>query len=183
MLLTITDKFSKAIKLVACKTTDSAADIASLYLQQAYATFGLPVKIISDRDARFTSRFWRSLMDLLDVKLGMTTAFHPQADGQSEKTNATVKIALRCLLHGNEDSYSKWPDYLPILELEYNNLPNASTNEAPNDLRFALRPRGIPDLLSPISNTALSTSDTAQSMIDDLKNRRSDTCDAILHAQ
>ena len=72
-LLTITDKFSKAIKLIACKTTTTAEETAALYIEQAYTTFGLPTKIISDRDAKFTSKFWSTLMTLLDVKLGLTS--------------------------------------------------------------------------------------------------------------
>jgi len=62
-------------------------------------------------------------MKLLGVKMGITVAFHPQTDGQSERTNATVEIALRCFLSGNIDLYPKWTEYLPIIELEYNNIP------------------------------------------------------------
>ena len=80
-LFTFTDKFTKAIWLVLCNKTTSAEDAARLYLHHCYSTFGLPTKFISDRDARFTSRFWRTLMRLLNVQEGMTSAFHPNADG------------------------------------------------------------------------------------------------------
>jgi len=119
-------------------------------------------------------------MRLLGVKMGITAAFHPQADGQSERTNATVEIALRCFLGGNIDLYPKWTEYLPIIELEYNNIPQASTNISPNDLRFAVRPQGIPDVLS--SNDTHS-SESAETLAGDLQNRRSDARDSILAAQ
>jgi len=66
-------------------------------------------------------------MQLLDVKLGMTTAFHPQADGQSEKTNQTVEIALRCFLGGDVDRYARWTEFLPIVEHEYNSTTHDTT--------------------------------------------------------
>jgi len=178
--LTIIDKFSKAIKLIPCKMTDSAEDIAKLYLQNAYATFGLPTKIISDRDPKFTSSFWSTLMRLLGVKMGITAAFHPQADGQSERTNATVEIALRCFLGGDIDLYPKWTEYLPIIELKYNNIPQASTNISPNDLHFAVHPRGIPDALL-LDDT--HSSEPAESLAENFQNRCSEAHDSIITAQ
>jgi len=112
--------------------------------------------------------------------MGITAAFHPQADGQSERTNATVEIALRCFLGGDIDLYPKWTEYLPIIELEYNNIPQASTNISPNDLRFTIRPRGIPDVL--LLHDSRS-SESAETLAGDLLNRRSDAHDAILAAQ
>jgi hypothetical protein len=131
-LLTFTDKFTKAIRLVPCNKTTSAEDAARLYLHHCYSTFGLPTKFISDRDARFTSRFWRTLMRLLNVQEGMTSAFHPSADGQAEKTNQIVEIGLRCFLGGEINEYSNWTEYLPILEHEYNSMKHESTGYTPN---------------------------------------------------
>jgi transposase InsO family protein len=178
-LLTITDKFSKAIKLIACKTTTSAEDTAHLYLEYAYITFGLPAKIISDRDPRFTSKFWSTLMKLLDVKLRLTAAYHPQADGQSERTNAIVEIGIRCLLAGDEDKYKRWVDYLPIFEHEYNSTIHSSTGMSPNELRYSCQPRGIADLAYPFEGISESAEQLAESM----KNKRDDARDALALAQ
>ena len=104
----------------------------------------------------------------------------PRADGQSERTNATVEIAIRCFLGGDIDLYPKWTEYLPIIELEYNNIPQASTNIAPNDLRFAVRPRGIPDALLPNDTHSL---EPAESLAENLQNRRSEARDSIIAAQ
>jgi len=98
--------------------TDSVKDTAKLYLQYAYTTFELPIKIISDHDPKFTSSFWLTLMKLLEVKMDVTVVFYPQTNGQSEQINATVEITLYCFLGGDIDLYSKWTEYLPIIELE-----------------------------------------------------------------
>jgi hypothetical protein len=178
-LLTVTDAYTKAIKLIPCHETTSAEDTAKLFMQHCYPIFGLPAKIISDRDTRFTSKFWATLMQLLDVKLGMTTAYHPQGDGQSEKTNQTVEIALRCLLGGDADRYAKWVEYLPIVEHEYNSTTHDSTGHAPNDLRFAIKPRSLADLLYPLEGA----SESAEQLAEELKNRQDEARDSIAIAQ
>jgi hypothetical protein len=97
-VLTITDKMTKAVRILPCKTTTTAKDTARLYMREVYPVFGLPSKIISDRDTRFTSQFCQCLTALLGIDLGLTAAYHPSADGQSEKTNQTMEIMLRCMI-------------------------------------------------------------------------------------
>jgi len=178
-MLTVTDTFSKAVRLIACNKTTSAEETAKLFLLHCYPIFGLPYKIISDRDSRFTSKFWETLMQLLDVDLGISTAFHPQADGQSERTNQTVEIALRCFLGGDVDKYPKWVDYLPILEHELNSTASASTGFTPNQIRFAMAPRGLADSLHPLEGA----SEAAETLAEDLRNRRDEARDSIRTAQ
>lgn len=122
-LLTATEKFTKAIRLIPCMTTTTAEETAKLDIKHVMPILSLPEKIISDRDPHFTSVFWQELVRLLEIKLGMTGAFHPAADGQSEKTNQIVEIALRCFVAGDEERYSKWTDWLRVSEHEYNNTP------------------------------------------------------------
>lgn len=74
-------------------------------MKHCYSTFELPSRIISDRDTHFTSKFWTMLIRLLNVKLGITMAYHPQGDGQSE--NQTVEMALRRFLGGDVDRYAR----------------------------------------------------------------------------
>ena len=178
-MLTVTDTFSKAVRLIACNKTTSAEETAKLFLSHCYPIFGLPYKIISDRDSRFTSKFWETLMRLLGVELGISTAFHPQADGQSERTNQTVEIALRCFLGGDVDKYPKWVDYLPILEHELNSTASVSTGFTPNQIRFAMAPRGLADLLQPLEGA----SEAAETLAEDLRNRRDEARDSIRAAQ
>ena len=179
-LLTVTDKLTKAIRLIPCTTETSAEDTARLFLDYCYPIFGLPFKLISDRDARFTSRFWQTLMNLLGIKLGLTAAYHPAADGQSEKTNDIVETALRCFIAGDTTKYSCWTRYLPIIEHEYNSMVHTSTGFSPNELRFAIVPRSIPDAYMP---TQLSSSESAEELAEDLRNRREKARDSIAAAQ
>lgn len=178
-LLTVTDLFSKAVKLIPCHKTTSAEDTAKLFFTHCYTTFGLPTRIVSDRDARFTSKFWSTLIHLLGVKLGMTTAFHPAADGQSERTNQTVEIALRCFLGGDPAQYQKWTEYIPIVEHELNSSVGATTGFSPNELRYTLKPRGLADLVHPLEGT----SESAERLAEELKNKRDEARDSIAVAQ
>ena len=178
-LLTVTDAFSKAVRLIPCKKTTTAEETARLFLHHCYPIFGIPNKIISDRDARFTSKMWTTLMKLLSVDVAMTTAFHPQSDGQSERTNQTVEIALRCFLGGEVERYGCWSDYLPILEHELNGTIHETTGFSPNQLRFVLTPKGLPNLLHPMEGT----SEMAEQLADDLRNRRDEARDSIIIAQ
>lgn len=177
--LSVTDKFTKCIHLIPCHTTTTAEETARLYLRFCYPTMGLPVKIISDRDARFTLHFWSTLTALLDVDLGLTAAYHPSADGQAERSNQTVELGLRCFLGAEPEKYHRWTLYLPIFEYEYNALPQESTGLSPNELRFAMPLRGIPDVINP----PISTSAVAEEFVDDLRNRRDEARDAIRLAQ
>jgi hypothetical protein len=115
-------------------------------------------------------------MILLDIKLGLTIAYHPQADGQSERTNSIVEIGIRCLLSGEEKRYTNWVDYLPIFEYEYNSMIYISIGISSNELRFACQPRGVTELLYPFEGK----SESAEILAESLKNKRDDTRDAIV---
>ena len=112
--------------------------------------------------------------------MGITVAFYPQADGQSERTNATVEIALRCFLGGDINLYPKCTEYLPIIELEYNNILQASMNISLNDLRFAMQLWEIPDTLSLID---AHSSESAESVAENLQNHYSDVRNSIIAMQ
>lgn len=109
------------------------------------------------------------------VQVGMTTA----ADGQSERTNQTVEVALRCFLGGDTEPYSRWSDYLPILEHETNSTTNSFTGFPLNELRFTVQPRGLADLFYPIEGA----SESAERLAEDLKNRQNEVRDSISIAQ
>ena len=182
-VLTVTEKYSKAIRIIPCNITTSAAEAARLYLEYCYPIFGLPSRIISDRDARFTSLFWSTLTRLLNIRLGLTAAYHPSADGQSEKTNQTVEIALRCFIGGDTSKYHRWVEYLPILEHEYNSTINVSTGFSPNEVRYIVPPRGIMDITTVPAEPINKVSDAAQQLVEDLQNRRDEARDSIALAQ
>jgi hypothetical protein len=143
--LTITCKASKRCTIVPGKVTYSAADWAVAFLEGT-VDWGLPSAIISDRDKKFTSELWHNLFKRLGIQQMVTTAYHPQADGQSERTNQTMEIALRFWLsEGNKD----WPGFLPFLRASMNNSINASTGISPNEYCYGFRLREPTDLINP----------------------------------
>ena len=96
--------------------------------QEIVRLHGVPVSIVSDRDTRFTSHFWRSLQTALGTQLSYSTAYHPQTDGQSERTIQILEDMLRaCLM----DFSGSWEDHLPLVEFAYNNSYQASIGMAP----------------------------------------------------
>lgn len=111
--MSVTCKFSKRVTLVPGKDTWSAADWAyALLARLDLIDWGLPGELITDRDPKFLSEFWTALFTKLGVKLLYSTAYHPQTDGSSERTNQTVEIALRFFVHGLLNP-SVWPGILP----------------------------------------------------------------------
>jgi hypothetical protein len=110
------------------KMTDSVDKLAKLYVNEVIRLHGVPISIISDQDPRFTSRLWPSLQWAMGTKLNLSTAFHPQTDGQSERTIQTLEDLLRsCVLEfgGN------WEDLLPLVEFTYNNSHQTTIGMAP----------------------------------------------------
>ena len=98
------------------KETITAAQLADLFLHTIFRLYGLPLDIVSDRGALFTSHFWKSLPQQLDIHFNLSTAFHPQSDGQTERVNQILGQFLRTLTN-----YDDWERLLPLAELTYNN--------------------------------------------------------------
>ena len=114
----IVDRLTKSAHFLAFKTTYTVAQYAQMYLDSMVALHGVPVSIVSDRGPQFTSRFWQKLQEALGTKLDFSTAFHPQTDGQSERTIQTLEDMFRmCVM----DFGGSWEKYLPLVEFAYNN--------------------------------------------------------------
>ncbi|RXW17191.1 hypothetical protein EST38_g8660 [Candolleomyces aberdarensis] len=140
-VVTMTDRLGADIKLVPCKSTMTAPEFAEIFFDHWYCDNGLPLEIISDRDKLFTSSFWKTLHALTGVKLKMSTAFHPQTDGSSERTNKTVIQALR--YHVERDQKG-WVKALPKVRFDIMNAVNSSTGFSPFQLKSGFSPRVIP---------------------------------------
>jgi hypothetical protein len=136
-ILTIVDhSCSRAAIFLPCFMTITSAGIAQLYLEHLYHWFGLPQKIISDRDPHFTSHFARELTKGLGINQNLSMAFHPQMDGLSERTNQWVEQYLR-LITANQNEWSKW---LPMVTAVHNNHQKSTTGFAPNELLISWEP-------------------------------------------
>lgn len=143
-ILVVVDKLCKRAHFIPLESNHTAKDTAIVFYKEIYKKHGLPRKIISDRDSRFTSTFWTELMKLFKIKLILSTAFHPQTDGQSERAFRTIEEMLRCFV-----SYTQkdWDIYLPELEFAYNNHVNEATKQSPFFLDYGQNPFSIPDIL------------------------------------
>ena len=136
-IMTITDRLTKMVHLIPTQTTATARDIAKLFIRHVIRLHGIPKSIVSDRDVKFVSHFWRSVMTTLGVNLNMSSADHPESDGQSERTNRTVIEALRSYVNERNDN---WCDYIPIIEIAINDSKNESTGYSPFELNLGYSP-------------------------------------------
>lgn len=144
-ILTITDKFSKLVQLIPCHTTDSSSDTAELFLNTHYRRFGLPSNIVSDRDPRFIAKFWQELFRRLRVNIKLSTAYAPQTDGQSERSNQTMELMLRSLI--GYDVNRKWIEELPVVEFSINSQIADGHRMSPFEVLYGSNPRGTAKLL------------------------------------
>jgi hypothetical protein len=128
-ILTIMDHdCSKAAIFIPCNETISGEGVAELYLHYVFPRYSLPLKIISNRDPQFTSKFMKELFCLIGAKANTSTAYHPQTDGQSERTNQFLGQFLRPWVNVQQDN---WESYLPIAEFVHNSWCNETTRQSP----------------------------------------------------
>ncbi len=124
-----------------CFTTITGMGITQLYLDHIYRWFGLPTKLITDRDPRFTSHFGRALTTRLGIQQNLSTAFHPQTDGLSEQKNQWVEQYLHLVTSSQPEDWSVW---LLIASAVHNNRRNTTTGLSPNQILFGYETTLIP---------------------------------------
>ncbi|GKC07122.1 putative reverse transcriptase domain-containing protein [Tanacetum coccineum] len=134
----IVDRLTKSAIFTPMRETDSMEKFARMHLKEVVTRQGIHVSIICDRDPRFASNFWRSLQKALGTSLDMSTAYHPQTDGQSERTIQTLEDMLRaCVI----DFGNSWVKHLPLVEFSYNNSYHASIKAAPFEALYGRKCR------------------------------------------
>lgn len=175
-ILVVVDRLSKMLCLVPTKKTVSADQLATLFINNVFRHHGIPRAIISDRDPRFTSQFWTALFQTLGTTLKMSTAFHPQTDGQTERANRTIEELLRAYVNDRADN---WDLHLPLVEFAYNNSRQASTHQSPFYLNYGHHPFTPTDLAFNRSHPAVdfldhmrSTLRTAKAHLDRAQQRQ-----------
>jgi transposase InsO family protein len=104
-ILTVVDRFSKLVVLIPCSVDIDAATTAQLFFDNVVCKYGMPGKLISDRDVRFNSLFWRALCGIIQCRINMSIAYHPQTDGQSERFNRSIEQVLRCYCSPRQEDW------------------------------------------------------------------------------
>ena len=140
-LFVVCDTFSKMVHLIPTTTHVTAQQVARLYYDNIYRLHGLPKSIISDRDTKFTGDFWSTMQKLFGTDLLMSSAYHPQTDGQTERANRTILQSLRNYVNR---SGSNWAKYLTTVEFAMNSAVSASTGKTPFEVVYGYHPRILP---------------------------------------
>jgi hypothetical protein len=153
---------TKQAHFVRINKSITAQQLANIFIDHVYSKHGLPQLFVSDRDPRFDSQFWRTLFAALGTKLNMSTAYHPQTDGQTERTHRTLEQILRGYVHPLHDDWATW---LPIAEFAYNSQYHSSTHASPFYANYGFHPTAPSALTLPSS-----TSPTAVSYFEHLRD-------------
>ncbi|MCO5573242.1 hypothetical protein L7F22_027011 [Adiantum nelumboides] len=127
-IMVIVDMLTKVSHLLSVKKTYIASDISRLFVKEIFRLHGLPKRIISDKDAKFTSKFWKALFEALGTQLCFSSAYHPQSVGQTERVNQVVEDIIRAYCSREP---RKWIQFLPLVEFAYNSSFHSSIGMSP----------------------------------------------------
>ena len=156
----IVDRLTKSAHFLPIKENDKMEKLTRVYLKEIVRLHGVPNSIISDRDSRFTSRFWQSLQKSLGTRLDMSTTYHPQTDGQSERTIQTLEDVLRaCVI----DFGNAWDTHLPLIEFSYNNSHHTSIKAAPFEALYGRKCRS-PVCWAEVGDTQMAREHTGDTL-------------------
>ncbi|GBG82526.1 hypothetical protein CBR_g34902 [Chara braunii] len=144
-ILVVVDRFPKRARFVPCRYAISAREVTDIVFDQVVRNHGLPLSIISDRDPRFTRRFWRRLHEVYGTQLRFSSSFHPQTDGQTEITNKTLGDILRKIVRDDQ----QWDLHLAHAEIAYNHAVSPTTGMSPYYCDLGYHPRVPADFLRP----------------------------------
>ena len=136
-ILVVVDRFSKMCHLIPCKESIDAPQTVDLLLRNVVKHHGLPMDMVSDRGTQFTSKFWSAVCEQMGIQRKLSTAAHPQTDGQTERTNQTLEQYLRAFVNYNQDN---WASLLHFAEMAMNNAINSSTRRTPFEINIGYSP-------------------------------------------
>lgn len=155
VILVVVDRFTKYAHFLPLKHPFTAVQVADNYLSKVASLYGMPKSIVSDRDKIFTSHFWQHLFKRFAIPLNLTTAYHPQSDGQTERVNQCLEMYLRCAV---ASAPTKWSSWLPLAQYWYNTSFHSALKCSPHKSLYGTDPTyGL--LPAPLTDDAEQTSD------------------------
>jgi transposase InsO family protein len=137
-ILVVCDRHTRMTTFIPTQESSNASELARLFVTHVFRYHGLPDSILSDRGPTFVSEFWRRLCHLLNIRAELSTAYHPQTNGLTERTNQTLESYLRAFCSYQQDD---WCDHLPLAEFSFNNTVNSSTQRTPFFANYGFNPR------------------------------------------
>ncbi|KAF7835504.1 putative gag-pol polyprotein [Senna tora] len=143
-IFVVVDRFSKMAHFIACSKTNDAVHVADLFFKEIVRLHGMPKTIVSDRDVKFLSHFWRTLWSKLGTKLLLSSVADPQTDGQTEVVNRTLTTLLHAIIQKN---LKNWVNCLPHIEFAYNRAVHSSTSFSPFEIVYGFNPLTPLDML------------------------------------
>lgn len=164
VILVVVDKFSKYAHFLPLKHPFTALEVAKVFMKEIYKLHGLPLGIISDRDRIFTSQLWQELFRVCRTELRMSSSYHPQTDGQTERVNQCLELYLRCAVHACPTNWAKW---LALAEYWYNTCFHSALGRTSFEVVYGHLPRefgvtqldecDVPDLAAWLQERAVLT--------------------------
>lgn len=137
----VVDRFSRYSHFIALQHPITAKGLAVVFLEQVYKLHGLPETIVSDRDSLFVSEFWQTLFKLSGTRFHLSTTYHPQSDGSTERINQCLEQYLRCM---TSDAPKQWSSWLASDEWWYNTTFHTALNTTPFQVLYGTKPRHLP---------------------------------------
>ena len=182
-VLVIVDKLTKFGLFIPTHDTLTQEGFARLFVEKVVHVYGMPHRIIADRDKRWATDFWKTVVALHGSKMALSSSHHPQTDGQTEILNATIEQMLRAYVSKDRSSWAAW---LSVLAFAYNSARHSSTEDTPNGLLFNYQPKvsmGEIQLKSWSQEETFHPSDRGEEYVKTIKLRREQARDALVIAQ
>ena len=132
-IMVVVDHLTKMAHAIPCRKSITAQETAQLFVKEIFRLHGLPTVIVSDRGSQFTSQFWNTLFTKLGTKLSLTSAYHPQSNGLTERVNGNIMETLRIF---SSQQPAQWDQVLALAEFAYNNATSSVTHQTPFCLNY-----------------------------------------------